>query len=109
MQRTREDVTNMMRLLPLTYEFYAMAVRNESIREMLAQYLSAYMKALVPVIQQGIDTGEFRRVDATDAAIALGAMFEGVMLLWMYDPELVELEHHFESSLDLFLRGLQTR
>ncbi len=108
-QRTMTDLTEMLRLQPLTYEFYAMAFRNQAIREMLTQYLNAYMKALVPVIQQGIEAGEFRQVDATDAAIALGAMFEGVMLLWMYDPELVDLNHHFETSLDIFLHGLQAR
>jgi len=108
-QRTRDDVTDMLRLLPLTYEFYALAFRNQAIREMLTQYLNAYMQALVPVIQQGIDTGEFRPVNATDAAIALGAMFEGVLLLWMYDPELVDLTHHFETSTDLFLQGLKAR
>lgn len=109
LQSTMDDITEMLRILPLTYEFYALAFRNETVRGMLTKYLNEYMKVLVPLIQQGVDEGEFRPIDSTDAAIGLGALLEGVMLLWMYDPDLVNLDHHLESSVDLFMQGLLIR
>ena len=107
--RSMEDASRLLRLLPLTYEFYAMALRNKPVRAMLTKYLREYMKNLVPVIQDGIDHGEFRQLEALDAAVALGAMFEGLLLLWMYDPETIDLDRHFQSCVDIFMLGLKVQ
>jgi AcrR family transcriptional regulator len=106
LKSTMGDVAQMLRLLPLTYEFYSMAFRNEKIRAILNKYFNSYMDMMVPVIQKGIDDGEFRPMDAADAAIAFGATFEGLLLMWMYDPEMVDPERHFESSMQIFMQGL---
>ena len=102
-------VRNMLRLMPLTYEFYAMAFRNNSVKQALKGYLRKYIGILTPIIQKGRDNGEFRQVDPQDAAITLGALLEGIILLWTYDPETIDLEHHFEVATDLFLQGLEAR
>ena len=102
------DIKQMLRLMPLTYEFYAMAFRNKSVKQALKGYLRKYIGVLTPIIQKGVDDGEFRRVDPQDAAISLGAMIEGILLLWTYDPETIDLDRHFEIATDLFLQGLET-
>ena len=106
LKTTMDDVTKMLRLLPLTYEFYSMAFRNEKIRAILNKYFNNYLNMMVPVIQKGIDDGEFRPMDAADAAIAFGATFEGLLLMWMYDPDLVDPERQFESAMGIFMQGL---
>ena len=69
--------------------------------------MNKYMDILVPVIQQGIDTGEFQEIDPRSAAIASGAIFEGTILLWVYDKDLIEPEKHIKEGITLLLEGIK--
>jgi len=89
-----KDIKIMLRLMPIAYEFLALAFRNKLVQEALKMYLNLYMDILTPIIQKGIDDGEFRQVDAKEVAIAAGAVMEGTILLWVYDRSLVEPERH---------------
>jgi AcrR family transcriptional regulator len=101
------DYKMMLRLIPIAYEFLALAFRNKTVQKALKQYFRHYMDVLVPIIQRGIDSGEFRQVDAQEVAIAAGAIYEGTVLLWVYDNSLVDIERHIRSSMKLLLEGIQ--
>jgi AcrR family transcriptional regulator len=100
------DYKRMLHMVPIAYEFLALAFRNKTVQKALKQYFNLYMVALVPIIQRGIDSGEFREVDAQEVAIAAGAIFEGTVLLWVYDKSRVDVEHHIQSSIKLLLEGI---
>jgi AcrR family transcriptional regulator len=104
-----KDVTGMLRLIPIIYEFLAMAFRNRYVQRALKQYINRYMDILVPIIQRGIDSGEFRMVDARQVAIAAGAIIEGTILLWVYDKSAVEPQRHIHSGIELLLEGVKVR
>jgi len=101
------DLMPMLKHMPLTYEFYAFALREETVRNTLKKYFRSFVELLIPIIQQGIDSGEFRAIKAGEAAIAAGAIFEGTILLWVYDPETVDLDRSMETGFQLFLNGLK--
>ncbi|HZD56394.1 MAG TPA: TetR/AcrR family transcriptional regulator [Anaerolineales bacterium] len=101
-----KDYTKMIHLMPVAYEFLALAFRNKYVQKALKQYFDRYMHILVPIIQRGIDSGEFRPVDAREAAIAAGAIFEGTILLWVYDKSLVDPGQHIRSGIKLLLEGI---
>ena len=103
------DYKHMLRLLPIAYEFLALAFRNTTVQKALKEYFKVYMSVLVPIIQRGIDLGEFRQVDPQEVAIAAGAIYEGTILLWVYDSSLVDFETHIRSSIRLLLEGLQVK
>ena len=96
-----------LRLMPVAYEFLAMAFRNTFVQKAFKQYMDHYMEVLVPIIQRGIDSGEFRPVDATEAAIAAGAIFEGTILLWVYDKDWVDPERHIRAGIKIWFAGVQ--
>jgi len=104
---TAKDIRIMMRLLPITYEFMGLAFRNKFVQKTFKAYLNYYMDLLIPVIQHGIDSGEFRPTDAKEVAIAMGAIMEGTLLLWVYDNSLVEPEKHLRSGMKLLLEGVK--
>ena len=106
-ETTAKDIKIMMRLLPITYEFMGLAFRNKFVQKAFKAYLNYYMDLLIPVIQHGIDSGEFRPADAKDIAIAMGAVLEGTLLLWVYDNSLVEPEKHIRSGMKLLLEGVK--
>jgi AcrR family transcriptional regulator len=101
------DYQYMLHILPIAYEFLSLAFRNKAVQKALTQYFRAYMEILMPIIQQGIDSGEFRRVDAREVAIAAGAIYEGTIVLWVYDKGIVDLEKNMRASIRLLLEGIQ--
>jgi AcrR family transcriptional regulator len=108
-ETTAKDVKMMMRLLPITYEFMGLAFRNKFVQKTFKTYLNHYLDILIPIIQHGIDSGEFRPADAKEVAIAMGAILEGTLLLWVYDNSLIEPEIHLRSGMKLLLEGVQAK
>jgi AcrR family transcriptional regulator len=109
-QFTDEAIRNykrMLRLMPVAYEFLALAFRNKTVQKALSQYFKHFMEVLVPIIQRGIDSGEFRNVDPGETAIAVGAIYEGTILLWVYDKSLIDIDHHIRSSIRILLDGIR--
>ena len=103
------DISSMLRLMPIAYEFLALAFRNKYVQHALSQYFHNYMDILIPIIQRGIDAGEFCDVDAKDVAIAAGAIFEGTILLWVYDRTMVDPARNIRASVRLLLEGIQVK
>lgn len=95
------------KLLPLAYEFIALAYRSKAVRETLVGYYEHYEELIAKVIQQGIDSGEFKPCDPRATAVALIMMYEGIALLWFLDPEKIDWDQMAQQPLELFLTGLQ--
>lgn len=106
-QRIIEDLQGMTDLLPIAYEFYSLAFRQETVRQTLQGYFRSYIDILAPLIQQGIDQGEFQPVSSKQAAIAISAIIEGTLLLWVADPETVNLNEQILSGVSILLEGLK--
>ncbi len=100
---------DMMRIMPIAYEFLALAFRNKYVQVALKLYMKRYMEVVIPIVQHGIQTGEFRPVDPQETAIAMGAIFEGTVLLWVYDKTLVEPGRHIHTGIELLLEGMLAR
>jgi AcrR family transcriptional regulator len=105
-ERVIKDVNRLLKFTPIAFEFLSLAFRNKFFRKAFKRYLSAHMDILVPIIQQGISSGEFRNIDPKEAAITVSAVFEGTLALWVYDSDLVKPEHHIKKAIHLILDGL---
>ncbi len=103
------EAEKMMGTLPIAFEFYALAARREDVRQSVKEYFSTYREALAPLIQMGIERGEFRAVDPQEAAIVLAALFEGLAVLQATDPAVVRWQTHGERAVKMFLEGLKVR
>lgn len=97
----------MERLMPIAFEFYAIAGREKDVHQFLQEYFKAYRAELVRLIQRGIERGEFRAVDAEATAITLAALFEGLALLYFVDPQALQWAAQTEMSVRLLLEGIQ--
>jgi AcrR family transcriptional regulator len=103
------DILRMLRLIPIVYQFLALAFRNKYVQTALKKYVNRYLDVLIPIVQRGIDSGEFRQVDAREVAVAMGAVMEGTLLLWVYDKSLIDPAHHIHSGMKLLLEGVRAR
>ncbi len=97
----------MARLMPIAFEFYAIAGRDKEVRQFLQEYFKAYRTELARLIQRGIERGEFRAVDVEATAITLAALYEGLALLYFVDPQALPWAEQVETSVRLLLEGIQ--
>lgn len=93
-------------IYPLFYEFYAYALRSKSIRKFFTGYFKTYLKALIPIFEEGIARGELKDIDPENAAISVSAVIEGTLVLLIYDPDRIDLEKHMRFSAEMLLEGL---
>jgi AcrR family transcriptional regulator len=96
-----KEIRRFERLMPLGYEFFALAARSKSVRKRLQRYYRSYIRTLMAILQQGIDSGDFRPMATREAAIATGAMFDGIALYWFIDPDQVEWDQMERVALEL--------
>ncbi|CAN5686082.1 fatty acid metabolism transcriptional regulator FadR [soil metagenome] len=104
--RMSKEVERLSILLPIWFEFYAVAARNETVKPFVKRYFEDYREALASVVREGIERGEFREVDATEAAVTIISLFEGVTLMWAFDPEAVPVGEQMDACMRLLVEGL---
>lgn len=107
-ERGGEDIIKMLKWMPLVYDFLALAFRQDTIKNAIQRYYKKNLDLLVTLIQQGIDAGEFNPNSALEAAYAIGAIIEGTVMLWLYDPDQINIQAHIKSSTKLLLQGLKS-
>lgn len=101
------DLRAMLKVTPIIYEFYALAFRNRAVRRVMQEYLHRFVAILEPLVQRGMDDGEFIPGNARQITITIGATLEGTLLLWAYDPEMVQAEAQLRVGMALLLDGLE--
>jgi AcrR family transcriptional regulator len=106
--RSGEDIVKMLKWMPLVYDFFALAFRQDTIKKVIRRYYRQNIDLLIALIQQGIDLGEFKPDCALEAALAIGAIIEGTIILWLYDPEQIDIPGHIKSSIGLLVHGIKT-
>jgi AcrR family transcriptional regulator len=102
-----KDINRMVHFMPITYEFLALAFRNKLVQKAIKQYMNSYVSILDPLIQRGVESGEFKKVNPREVSAAVGAIIEGTMLLWVYDRNLIEPEKNIRASITLLLDGVK--
>lgn len=106
-EHSSQDIIKMLKWMPLVYDFLALAFRQDSIKNAIQRFYKKNLDLLVSLIQQGIDAGEFTPGSALEAAYAIGAVIEGTVMLWMYDPDQIDIQAHIKSSTKLLTKGLK--
>ena len=107
-ERTAEDIGRMLKWMPLVYEFLVLAFRRDIIKKSISSYYQRNMELLEELIRQGIDAGEFQPRNIKDTAVALGAIIEGTVMLWIYDPDGIDIRGNIMSSAQILLKGLRS-
>jgi AcrR family transcriptional regulator len=98
----------MERLMPIAFEFYALAGRDSEVRKFLQEYFKNFRTELARLIQRGIERGEFHTVDAEATAITLTAIYEGTALLYFLDPGMLSWAEQLETSVRSLLDGIRS-
>ena len=99
--------TEVSPLLPVIYDFYALGLRREDVRVVLAEYMAKSAVLLQTIIEEGVATGEFAPVDAPRAAWTFSALLDGIILQGAY-VEALEIKARLRFSVQFLLKSLIT-
>ncbi len=102
--RTYQEVIS---LLPLMYEYYALATRDDDKRVFFQNYFQQYRDVIHRLIERGIADGEFKEVDANAFTLMLVAQIEGTLLLNTINIEIPELVKQMTLSFSLLFDSIQ--
>jgi hypothetical protein len=105
-ETTIKELEKMKPLMPIFFDFWSLSVRKKTIHQAIKRYYQSFLDLVEPVLEQGIEQGEFRPVVVSETAIAIGAMLEGTILFYVYFSDIIDLERQFRTNLDLILEGI---
>ena len=100
------DMEKIKPLMPIFFDFWSLSIRNKTINQAMKRYYQSFLDLIEPIIEAGIEQGEFHRVDVRETAVAIGAMYEGTILFNLYFSEIIDFENQFKSNMDLIMEGL---
>jgi len=60
------------------------------------------------ILQDGIDSGEFRPMDTHMFAAALIGVIDGLQVQWVIDPQTFKFDVMTEALIDLFINGIKS-
>lgn len=109
MQVTLGEIAGMRKLLPIGYEFMALAARRKTVRQAIGDYYQRYQAHLSQIIAQGVQAGEFRQLDPEQAAMLIIAVVEGLALMWFVAPDWIDLEDQADRPMRALLDGFRPR
>ncbi len=104
-----KDLTGMVPFAPIIYEFYALAFRNKTVKSVMQGYLERFVRSVEPIIQRGIDIGDFMDIDARQMAIVFCSQIEGTLLLWSYAPDSMAIEKQLRGGLQILISSLERK
>ena len=92
-------------------DFWAEGIRtkDDTIDEALnlKQVYRMYRGMIVKIIEAGITQGIFRNVNAVANASYLIAAMDGLMLQWVMEPEIFDIDEVIDAICDVTLKGLR--
>jgi len=95
----------------LIHEF-VMTVRKESVIKHLRDLMNNYSaeNILTSIINQGIESGEFRPLNARTASEILVTMLEGLTMKWYFrQKDISLLRRTVKTAINIYLEGLLTK
>jgi len=94
-------------LLPLMYDYYSSATRDDDKREFFQNYFQQYQTMIHTLIARGVESGEFKEVDTSAFTVTLTALIEGLLLLNTIEIDMPNLNKQAVTSVGFLLDSIQ--
>ena len=105
-QAASERLSSSLRMIEASVEFWSHISRNTHIRKGFKHMFKQMAEDVAMVIQEGINAGEFQKVDATVMARLMIATYDGLILQWLADKNSIEWTKCTDLLVKVMLQGL---
>jgi TetR/AcrR family transcriptional regulator, fatty acid metabolism regulator protein len=106
-RHSSSELEVLQRQLPIGFECYALAGRDETVRQHFRAFFCRAHEIVAALLEQGVAQGEFRDIDVEETATVLIAAHEGLEMLWLMDPQATDLISLKERAVRLLLHSLR--
>jgi AcrR family transcriptional regulator len=94
------------RWMGMLVDMFLQSQKSDEMQQIMQDSYQAFTTMLIPIIQEGIDNGEFRDTDPELVSIVLMAASDGLTFYMLLEPEW-DLQSAMHMLVELVLRGLQ--
>ena len=101
-----ERISGSLQLLQASVEFWSHIPRNSDIRKGFKRMFARMADDVAAIIRQGINAGEFRKIDATVMARLMIATYDGLVLQWLADKKSIDWQSCTDTLVTVVLNGL---
>lgn len=105
-QATIDLLQSQADLMPLMMEFWSGAFQDDDVQTIMRSAYQAYQHGLSQIIQQGIERGELRSVNAQEVASVLIAAVDGLMFQELLTMKGFDLTSTMRTMAQVTLHGL---
>ncbi len=88
------------RYYTVVIDYMAQAIRQPEVQEYTQHIYTSYRTYMERIVREGMDSGEFRAVDARRAVSMLLGMMDGLVLQWFFDRDSFDLDAAYEMCVD---------
>jgi AcrR family transcriptional regulator len=92
--------------LNVFFEFWMLGTLNEQLNQLFHTMLSQYRGVIAGAIQEGVQAGEFKEVDADQLAVTVMAAYDGLWFYKMLMPDEVDLDRASRVFIETLFSGL---
>lgn len=104
-----DEMNQMRRFRPVIQELFVLAFRDEKIRRMTKTNFQASVALLQGIIEEGIRSKQFRRVDPYQVTLAIFEIIESTALFWSLDLIDVDFDKQLRGGIDLILNSIKVK
>ncbi len=104
-----DEMNQMRRFRPVIQELFVLAFRDEKIRRMTKKSFQASVALLQGIIEEGIKSKQFRRVDPYHVTLAIFEIIESTALFWSLDLIDVDFDKQLRGGIDLILDSIKVK
>jgi AcrR family transcriptional regulator len=87
-------------------EFWAMASRDEEVREKGIALYNGIISEIESVLRKGIRKGEFLEIDTRQTALMLMNNLQGIIWFVLFKDETFSVDDYIKGSMEMMLRGI---
>ena len=87
-------------------EFWSMAGRDSEFNDKLQKVYSEFVNLISTIIQQGMDSGDFKKLDVDITAMSIMVNIEGIMWFTLFKLKNTSAREYIQTISDFILSGL---
>jgi AcrR family transcriptional regulator len=69
----------------INMDFWTQINQKEKVRQAVARHYGKFRSVTAAILQQGMDAGQFKKMDAASAASVIISIVDGISLQWLFD------------------------
>ena len=85
----------------INMDFWTQINQKEKVRQAVARHYNKFRSVTAAILQQGMDAGQFKKMDAASAASVIISIVDGISLQWLFDENAFVYDNMVKLCEDL--------